>query len=798
MFKNYLKTAWRNLWRNKTYAAINIFSIAIGLAAFWMITLYVGDELSYDRSLPESERIYRVAQHASWEGGKLDLPLTSPPFGPALQQAFPEVAATTRIDMEGGGTISYDNKKMKVNDLIFTDENFFKVFQYEFISGNPLTALSKPQSVVITEELAKKFFGDVVAALNKTIYFENNFGNTVTGIIKDIPANTHLRFSGVRSAGESFNNNEWQNFHLYTYIKLADQAEPGAFQQKLPAFAAATIQKEMKVKDYRLELQPVTAIHLHSNLDYELSANGSISRIYLFVLIGLIVLLIALINYMNLTTARSSTRVKEIGIRKVVGSARGHLIGMFITESLLITCIAAILAWLMVHGFLPLFNEIAGKELTITRFGIPQTGLFLTLFVLITGTLSGTYPAFFLSRFKTIAALKGQLGNMHANVIFRKSLVVFQFMITVIMITGSFIIYSQMQYIFRKDLGFNKEQTLSFHIDDMNVRNQVAALKDQLLKSPLIEGVSAAGNPIGNNDIGGNSYAFEQNGVFSTNQQMAKELMVDEDFLTTMDIKLVQGRNFSPAMATDKSNSILINQTLMNTLGWKEAVGKKMQFRRNVSSPMETRTVVGVIKDFHIYSLQHKMEPLVLMMPQNAGSQDNLYVKITKSNTAEGIALVKRIYTEFDKNNTAEFRFIDENFAKQYAAEQKQQLVSIIFTVLALIIACLGLFGLATFTALQRVKEIGIRKVLGAGIGSMLILLNKDFLKLVCIATVIAIPVAWFVMSRWLQDFAYRIEMSPWIFLAAAALAIFIALFTISFQAIKAAVANPVNSLRTE
>ena len=798
MFSNYLKIAWRNLWRHKTYAGINIISIAIGLAAFWMIALYVGDELSYDRNLPGADRIYRVAQHARWEGGQMDLPLTSPPFAPVMQKHFPEVAATTRVDMEGGGAITYANKRIKVGDMIFSDENFFNVFQHEFIKGNPASALVKPQSIVITEELAKKLFGDVATALNQTIYFGNNYGNVITGIIKDIPANSHLRFSGVRSAGESFNNTEWQNFYLYTYIKLADNASIGSLQKKLPAFSAATIQAEMKVKDYLMELQPLPSIHLYSNLDYEISANGSIGKVYLFAGIGIIILLIAFINYMNLTTARSSTRVKEVGIRKVIGSGRRHLVGMFITESVLINCIAAIIAFFLVNSLLPLFNDIAGKTLTITRFGLPQTIITLTVFVLVTAIVSGMYPAVFLSRFKTMAALKGQLGNMQANIFFRKSLVVFQFMITVFMITGSLVIYYQMQYAFNKDLGFNKEQTLSFHIDDMNVRSQVAAVKAELLKSPLIESVSAVGNPIGNNDLGGHSYAFEKDGAFSDNMQMAQELMVDEDFLKTMDIQLAHGRNFSLEMVTDKSKSILINQTLMNTLGWKEALGKKMQFRRNVNSPLETRTVIGVIKDFHVYSLQHKIEPLVMMMAQSTGAQDNLYVKLAKGQTHNGLAYLKNTFAAFDKNSNPEFRFLDDNFAKQYAAEQKQQTLCIIFTILAVIIACLGLFGLATFTALQRVKEIGIRKVLGAGIASVLFLLSKDFLKLVCIATVIAIPIAWFAMNRWLQDFAYRIDISPWVFLVAAVFSLFIALFTISFQAIKAAVANPVNSLRTE
>jgi putative ABC transport system permease protein len=569
-------------------------------------------------------------------------------------------------------------------------------------------------------------------------------------------------------------------------------------EKKLPQFAAANFLKDMQPKQYRMELQPLTSIHLYSNLDYELSANGSSSRVYMFIAIAVLTLLIGLINYMNISTARSSVRVKEVGIRKVVGSGRGDLAKMFVTEALLITFFAAVIAFLLVNFSLPFFNYIAGKQLTVWRFGVANTLLALTLFVFFTGIISGSYPAFFISRFKTIPALKGQIGNIQTNLFFRKSLVVFQFIITVVMIAGSIIIYRQLQYALHKDLGFNKEQTLSFHIDDVNVRKQADALKTQLLKSPVIESVAVAGNPIGNNDLGGHSYSFEQDGAISSNEQMAQELMVDEDFVKTIDLKLLQGRNFSANLPTDKTGSILINETLLNKLGWENAIGKKMQFQRDQFSKQETRTVVGVVKDFHTYSLQHNIEPLVIMMPAYAEQQDNLYIKIAKDKTSEGLAYIRQVYAQFDKNNAVDIHFLDENFANQYAAEQKQEQISMIFTTLAVIIACLGLFGLATFTAAQRVKEIGIRKVLGASVSSVTLMLGKDFIKLVCIAIIIAIPIAWYAMHQWLQDFAYRIDIEWWMFLLAGFIALLIAICTISFQSIKAAIANPVKSLRTE
>lgn len=796
MFKNYFKTAWRNIKRNKIYSLINIGGIAIGLAATWLIALYVGDELSYDRSFTNANRIYRIAEHANWNGGSINFPLTSPPLVPALTANFPEVEYATRIDVEGGGVIKSGDKIIKQNDICFSDNAFFKIFDYKFLYGDASAALAQPESVVITESLAKKFFGDASAAINQTLYFDNE-PNKITGVIKDMPQNSHLQFSGIRSFG-TFDNSNWQNFYLYTYLLLKKGTDVNAFSKKLNAFGMQTIAKDMGVKDFHMELQPLTSIHLHSNLDYELSTNSSISRIYMFIAIGILILLIALINYMNLSTARSAIRVKEIGIRKVIGSSRSNLAGLFISEAMLITFIAAVIACVLVQLSLPAFNQLAGKNLNIWRFGLINTIAFVVLFALLTGFISGSYPALFLSHFKLIPSLKGQLGNMHTSSLLRKSLVVFQFVIAVFLISGSFIIYKQMQFVNTKDLGFNKEQVLTFHIDDIKVRGEIPALKNALLQNPLIEGVAVAGNPIGNNDLGGHDFSFEKNGVMQTSTQMAKQLYIDEDFLKTMNIHLLQGRNFSADMQTDKYGAVIINETLMKELGYKNAIGKKMQYQPNPSADVSHRIIVGVVKDFHVASLQHKIEPMVMMMPPAVNEQDNLYVKLAKGKTAQALAYLKNTYAKFDANNAADFNFLDENFAKQYAFEQKQEQLSFVFTILAFVIACLGLLGLVIFTTTQRVKEIGIRKVLGASVGSITIMLGKSFVQLVAIATLIAIPVAWLAMNSWLQDFAYRISIEWWMFLLPALIAIGLALITVCIQSVKAAVANPVRSLRSE
>lgn len=799
MLRNYIKTAWRNIKRHKIYSAINIAGLSFGLAAFWLIMLYIGDEWSYDKYNTNADRIVRVTQHARWNNNDIKQANTSPPFAAALKNNFPEIENAARVDLEGGGIITYNEKKIKQEDIIVADRSLLQIFSYDFLYGNASSGLSTPESIVITESLAKKIFGSVKMGENQTIFFDEKFPAVVTGIIKDVPENSHLRFSAVRAMPADYGTDNWQNFSVYTYLLLQHGTDYKLLQSKLPAFAKESIQKIMNVDDYRMELQPVTSIHLHSNLEFELSSNGNIRRVYIFMAIAALILIIAIINYMNLSTARSSTRLKEIGVRKVIGSEKKNIVGIFMTEAILITGISTIIGALLVQLLLPFFNNITEKSLTISRFGIYTTATVLIAFSILTGVISGIYPSFFLSRFKTIPALKGQMGNVAGSILFRKSLVVLQFVITVVMISAAIIIYQQLNYVKNTDLGFNKDQVLTFHIDDRSVRNQVPAIKNQLLQSPFIEGAAAAGNPIGNNDLGGMGYRFEkEDGGFSTATTLAQELMIDPDFIPVMDIKILQGRNFSAASPSDKYGSALINETLMKKLGWENATGKRLQFSIDGNGTVIERTIVGVVKNFHTYSLQHTIEPLVMVMPPAPQTEDNLYVKIAKGKTAEGLAYIQRVYSRFDKTNQATYHFLDKNFAKQYNAEQKQGEIALIFAILAVVIACLGLFGLVTFTAAQRTKEIGVRKVLGASIFSIVRMLSSDFLKLIGIAIVIALPVAWLFMNKWLQDFPYRIPVQGWVLMSSGLIAVIIALCTISIRAIQAARVNPVKSLRTE
>ncbi|QTE38287.1 ABC transporter permease [Mucilaginibacter gossypii] len=796
MLRNYIKIAWRNLIKHKVFSFINIFGLATGIAAFWLISLYVVDEWSYDRYNLKADRIFRVVQHGTWNGGKFNLAVTSPPYAPALKNDYAEVEDAIRIDAEGGGRITYGEKQINEGAMLFTDKGFFNLFTHHFLSGDPNTALTRPQSIVLTKTLAEKIFGNAADALDKTILIENN-PSTVTGVIDDVPANSHFGFSALRSLPEGYTDG-WANSHIYTYVLLKNHDDFKKIQAGSDVFFNKYLKGTLGAMQYSMELQPLTSIHLNSNLDYELGSNGNITYVYVFSIVALLILAIAVINYVNLTTARSSIRIREIGVRKIIGSSKKQLIIMFFAESVLFTLIAAVIASVMVQFLSPYFNMLSGKNLILLQFGFSKTVILFGLFAFATGILSGLYPALFLSGFRTIAAMKGQIGSQAATIMFRKSLVVFQFVITIVMIAGSCIIYRQLHYVMNKDLGFNKAQTLTFHISDKSARTKIAAIKSQLLQNPAVEAVGIAGNPIGNNDIGSSNFNIGADGKANSDSKMVENLIIDEDFIPTLQVKLAKGRNFSSEMSTDRLESIIVNQTLVNEMGWKDAIGRSVRVGVDDKGNVISRKIIGVVKDFNTYSLQHKVAPMMLYLPFTANDEDNMYIRIGKNNIPSTLDYISKVYGRFDIENKVEFHFLDQNFAKQYQSEQKQGNILLIFTILAISIACLGLFGLVTFTAEQRVKEIGIRKVLGASVTSIVTLLSKDLMKLVLIATLIASPLAWYGMSKWLQSFAYRVDINWWIFAVAGILAVIIAFITVSVQSVRAANANPAKSLKNE
>jgi putative ABC transport system permease protein len=796
MIQNYFKIAWRNLNKHRFFSLVNICGLATGVAAFWIIALYVTDELSYDRYNEKADHIFRVVQHGKWNTGGFDLPITAAPYAPALKADYPEVEDAIRIDMEGGGKITYNDKQITANDIAFTDNAIFNVFTYHFLEGDSQTALAKPQSIVLTKTLAVKLFGEVSSAIDKTIYFENKDANTVTGVIDDVPANSHFTFSAFRSFNTNYTG-RWGDANVFTYVLLKNPDDYKKIEAGSASFYNKYLKTDLANVHYRMELQPLTSIHLHSNLQFEMGNNSNITYVYVFSIVALLILSIAVINYVNLTTARSAVRIKEIGIRKVIGSGRTQLMYMFFSESVLFTLLATSIALVLIQASLPYFNHMSGKSLDIWHFGVIRSILLFGGFALISGVISGIYPALFLSRFDTIPAMKGQLGNQSSTILFRKSLVIFQFVITIVMIVGSCIIYQQLHYVLNKDLGFNKSQMLTFHVHSKTARTKIDAMKSQLLQNPLIKNVSAAGNPIGNNDIGETGFNFGPDGNTASDTKIIERLIIDEDFIPAMQIKLLQGRNFMKGKADSTQNAIIVNSTLVNELGWKNPVG--MRVRTGVDKgQIIWSTIVGVTKDFNTYSLQHKIAPMELVLPQSADDKDNLYVRLSGKNIPGALDYLKSVYNQFDPENKVDYHFLDQNFASQYQTEQKQGNLLFIFTVLAISIACLGLFGLVTFTAEQRVKEIGIRKVLGASISNIVSLLTKELILLVIVATVIAAPVAWYAMNKWLQSFAYKVNLHWWVFIAAGFVAVLIAFITVSIRSVKAAMANPAKSLKTD
>jgi putative ABC transport system permease protein len=797
MFQNHLLIAWRNLVRFKYYSLINIAGLSIGLAACWLLLLYVQRETSYDNFYPHADRIYRAVNHATWTGGNLHLASTSAPFAAVLKKDYPEIEQITRVETDGGASLKYGEKKLEVGDMFFVDSTFFNVFNFPMVAGDAVSALAQPNSLVLTRSLAQKLTGSPEEAIGKTILTDDSTAYTVSAVMEDVPSNSHFSFSALRVMPADYNANGWQNFDVYTYLLLQEDADAKALESKLPAFFERYLKPKMGEVSYKMELQPVQDIHLHSHLDYEISPNGNILYIYIFLCIGLLTLLIACINYMNLATARASARIKEVGVRKSMGSGREEIARLFLTESMLLTFFAALVAMGLVYLLLPWFNTFTGSQVQLWQFGLVRTIIVIAMLALLTGLLAGIYPAVFMSGFKVINSLKGKLGNSgHAG--FRKGLVTFQFIIAIILTGSTMVAYDQLQYMMHKNLGFDKDQVLSFHIPDQQMRSKMTVLKDQLLRNPLVQHVAAASNPIGRNNIGGHGFFFEQNGSISDASVIAQNYMVDADYLKTMGIMLQSGRNFSDTGESDMHHSVLINETLAKTLHWDQPLGKRVQFKIDQEGHRVERVVIGVMKDFHIYSLQHKIAPLVLEMPPFPGVQDNVYVKVSRSNVPAAIAYIEKVFHSFDPGHQFDYSFIDQNFARQYAGEQKQETIFMLFAMLALFIACLGLFGLAAFTAVQRTKEIGVRKTLGASTGNIVKLLSKDFLQLLLIAAAVAFPVTWWIMDRWLNNFAYHAGISIWVFVITGSAVVVIALATVSFHAVKAAMANPVKSLRAD
>lgn len=807
MIRNYLKIALRNLLKNKAYSFINIAGLALGLTCCLLITMYVVDELSYDHFHENADQIYRLDSDIKFGGHDFSLAVVSPMVGPAMVEELPSVKYSVRFRSRGSFLVRKGDQTLKEENVIYADSTLFDIFSFPLIAGNPKTALVDPTSVVITESTARKYFGKT-EVLGETLNFDNRTDYKITGVMKDIPRNSHIRFdfflamTGLEESREL----TWVSNNFNTYILVDKGTDIKNLGVQLQALVDRNVDVQMqqimqrsledlkKSGDFlRYQLMPMTDIHLHSNRTAELSPNSSVQYVYMFSGIAFFVLLIACINFMNLATARSAGRAREVGIRKVMGSLKSSLIGQFLTESLLMTLLAFGLAMLGAWLLLPWFNQLADKQISFSSFMNFSFLPVLLLFVIITGLLAGSYPAFFLSSFQPIKVLKGTTGGSAKSGWLRSSLVVFQFITSVLLIIGTIVIYRQLNYIQNKQLGFNKEQVLILQ-DAYALGDQVGAFKQDVLReSGVVSGTVSGYLPVPSNRS--DTPYFPTPTIDPDKAVSSQVWRVDEDYVPTMGMEIMEGRNFSRDFPSD-STAVIMNEAAAKLFNFENPIGEKIYTLRDFNdTEVLSYDVVGVVKDFNFESLRENISPLLLFIGRSTSSIS------FRINTNDVPGLVSRIESKWRAMGPGQpfnYEFMDEAFDQMYRTEQRVGNIFISFAILAIFIACLGLFGLSAFMAEQRTKEIGIRKVLGASIGNIVTMLSKDFLRLVLIAAVIAFPVAWWGMNKWLEDFAYRTSISWWIFALAGAVAVLIALATVSFQAMRAAVTNPVESLRNE
>ncbi len=811
MVKNYLKIAWRNLVRNKTFSLLNIIGLAIGLACFILMALYVADELSYDRYNEKAGRIYRINSDIVFGGNKLHMAVACDPMGATLKKDYPQVEEYVRFfNSSGSKLIKKGNEFINENQVVHADSTLFNVFTLPAIAGDTKTALNEPNTVVVSESAAKKYFG-TTDAIGKTI--ETNDNNStlykVTAVIRDIPRTSHFHFDFIFSMDNV--NYQWGNYlsmNHQTYIVLKKGTDYKAFEKNftqvidkyvLPQakeFMNISSMDEFRKAGNNLEfsLMPLTDIHLYSDRTPELGVNGNIQYVYIFAAVALFVLLIACINFMNLSTARSSNRAKEVGIRKVLGTEKKSLIGQFLTESILMAGISLIIAVVLTALFISYFNDISGKELAIAELLKPQYLLFLLILPFAVGALAGSYPAFYLSSFRPIAVLKGKINSGFKRSNLRNILVIFQFTISIFLIIGTIVIYRQLNYIQTKKLGFNKDQLLT--INGTGALSSPEAFKTEVSKMTGVIGATFSGFlPVSNSSRSDNTYSKESV-MDSKNGLNMQTWLIDPDYINVMGMEIVKGRNFSRDFGTD-SSGLIINETTARLLGYEDPVGKKIYtyFQDEFSNRLIAYDIIGVVKNFHFESVKQTIGPLCFRLGNSSWSTS---FKVNTTNIKNLVAGIEAKWKTMAPGMPFSYQFVDESYNNMYRHELRTGKLGLGLAIIAILIACLGLFGLAAYMAEQRTKEIGIRKVLGASVTTITRLLSKNFLLLVGISALFAFPLAWWAMHKWLQDFAYRIDIGWWVFIIAGLLALVIALVTVSFQAIKAAIANPVQSLRTE
>ncbi|MFO7843030.1 MAG: FtsX-like permease family protein [Bacteroidales bacterium] len=803
MFKNYFIIAIRNLIRQKGYFFINLLGLTIGLTACLLITFYVIDELSYDRFHENGDRIYRVGYQAKAPSGEiLKIPTTEYRLKDAFESYFNQIDEFVRISMPGSFYIEYEDKKFYEEKVSLVDENFFDVFTYEWIAGDKETALDKPFTGVITKSVAKKFFGNT-SPIGKNIRIYHETGEaemTITGVIEDMPENAHFHLSiiGSMKTGKYIYSemalNNWGETTQFSYILLPEKVSVESLKKSSAGFITNTFGKNGAWFGADLLFQPLFDIHLKSNTRFEMETNGNLRNVIIFSIIALFILLIATINYMNLATARSTKRAMEVGIRKILGAKRKNLIFQFIGEAIIISFIAIWLSLALADLLLPKFNQLAGKQISIDWMNNLWVILLTFVVSIIIGIISGSYPAFVLSSFKPLKVLKEKIKFSSSSSFLRKILVVLQFTISITLIICTLVVFIQWRYMQNKPLGIDPSNIVMIRNPGVE---QYETLKQELLKNPDIHSVTGSNKRPTHNLNSNLPYKAEN---VDSKDKSIKLVTVDYDFFETLGNEIIQGRSFSKSISSDEHSSFIINETAMKEFGWENAVGKTFETHTIDSSgnnwlPRRGQ-IVGVVKDFHFESVHNKITPIVFFIDHNW--RDWVSIKISSTNTHTTLKYIKEIWNTLNTERYFNPVFYDESIDALYRSEKRFFILFIIFSFLAISIACLGIFGLASFTAEQRTKEIGIRKVMGASVSSIISLINKEFIKLVIVSNIIAWPVAWYFMRNWLNNYTYRIDLTLWPFIISGLIAISIALLSVSYQAYKASRTNPVNALRYE
>lgn len=787
MLKNYIKIAFRNLFRQKRHAFINILGLTVGLTCSFFILLWVQDELRYDRFLKDGDRIHAVWRNVNISGQIYTWKATSKPLAEVLVANYP--AITKAVHSFGDEAVVTSGDQHFREEGSYVSESFFDVFAFPFIRGNAETALQNESSVVITERMARKLFGEdwqqQEDVLGQTLIIDHRKDFSVAGVIEDIPANSSFQADILLPIRDFFSRNpwveQWGNNAFPLYVKLQEGASPAAVSEQI----AGVVMDHEEGADETLFLKPYEDIYLYSDYDGGQLTGGRIGYVRIFSVVAIFLLFIASVNFMNLATARSAQRAREIGIRKAIGARQRSLIGQFLGESILVSLIAFGIALAITQALLPFFNDLTEKQITVTGFGgdLLLAGFLITLVV---GILAGSFPALYLSSFRPLVVLRGTFRQGPKVALLRKGLVVFQFALSVLLIVATVVVYMQMQYIRNMDLGLDRENIVYVAQEGM-LKSHYDAVRQKLLQQSGVAGVTAANtNPL---LVRSSTGSADWEGKDPDEEYEISVISADYDFTETMKMEIVAGRSFSRAFRAENPGYI-INEELARILGDSDVVGKRLSIWG------ESGPVIGVVKNFDMNSIYKPIEPLIMRLDPERTSM--LYVRTMPGQTEEALAGFEAVFKQFNPEYPFDYQFLDQEFEATYRSEIVMGTLANIFAVIAIFISCLGLFGLASFTAEQRTKEIGVRKVLGASVAGLVALLGKDFLKLVLLGFVIAVPVGWYVMNQWLQAFASRIEIGPGVFLLAGGVAILIAIATVSWQSVRAALANPVESLRSE